>query len=92
MVSFRQRLLNQKTPIIIGIAGDSGSGKTTYSNGIRRMLGTDLVKTITMDGYHKENRQRRLISGKLPLDPQANRLDLFKQHLKLLKRGGQFLI
>lgn len=76
-----------KKPIIIGIAGDSGSGKTTYSNGIRRLLGKDLVKTITMDGYHKENRKKRAITGRLPLDPEANRLDLFCKHLKKLKQG-----
>ena len=73
--------------MLIGIAGDSGSGKTTYSNGIRRLLGTDIVQTITMDGYHKENRAQRAISGILPLDPSANHLDLLKEHLTLLKQG-----
>ena len=85
MDNLRQKLLASKTPIIIGIAGDSGSGKTTYSNGIRRLVGIDLVQTITMDGYHKENRQQRKISGQLPLDPEANKFELFLQHLKALK-------
>lgn len=87
MKDFRSKLYNLKTPIIIGIAGDSGSGKTTYSNGIRRLLGPDLVKTITMDGYHKENRHEREISGILPLDPSANRLFLFRDHLAIIKKG-----
>lgn len=87
MINFREQLTKLTKPIIIGIAGDSGSGKTTYSNGIRRLLGTDLVKTITMDGYHKENREERKISGRLPLDPEANKLDLFYIHLSLLKQG-----
>lgn len=87
MVDFRTRLSTLKTPFIIGIAGDSGSGKTTYSNGIRRMFGTDLVKTITMDGYHKENRIQRLASRHLPLDPNVNNLELLKDHLTRLKKG-----
>jgi phosphoribulokinase len=83
----RLLLTDIKEPIIIGITGDSGSGKTTYSNGIRRLLGTDIVKTITMDGYHKENRIEREKSGKLPLDPNENKLDLLFKHLTDLKKG-----
>lgn len=87
MIDFRSRLTKIMSPIIIGMAGDSGSGKTTYSNGIRRLLGTDIVKTITLDGYHKESRAQRLITGKLPLDADENRLDLLEEHLKKLKEG-----
>ena len=88
MVNFREKLLTLNSPYLIGIAGDSGSGKTTYSNGIRRLLGIDLVQTITLDGYHKENREQRKISGKLPLDPSANNLELLLTHLKALKSGS----
>lgn len=87
MVSFITKLKERHIPILIGITGDSGSGKTTYSNGIRRLLGTDIVKTIDMDGYHKENRKEREKSGHLPLDPSINRLDLLHEHLSLLKSG-----
>lgn len=81
-------LLNQiKEPIIIGIAGDSGSGKTTFSNGIRQLLGPELVQTIEADGYHKENRSQRALSGRLPLDPDVNKLDLILKHIKDLKAG-----
>ena len=88
-MTFRERLKKAEKPLLIGIAGDSGSGKTTYSNGIRRLLGIDLVETITMDGYHKENRQQRKQSGRLPLDPQANKLDLLLEHLEKIKEGRQ---
>src|SRR3989338_10782288 len=81
-------LLKQiKEPIIIGIAGDSGSGKTTFSNGIRQLLGPELVRTIEADGYHKENRVQRAVSGRLPLDPEANKLDLIAEHIKEIKAG-----
>lgn len=80
-------IANIKYPILIGIAGDSGSGKTTFSNGIRELIGSNLVKTIEADGYHKENRQQRKISGKLPLDPEANYLNLLLKHMQMLKEG-----
>ncbi|WP_242060411.1 phosphoribulokinase [Aerosakkonema funiforme] len=86
-ITLRSQIAQLKEPIIIGVAGDSGSGKSTYSNGIRRLLGTDLVSTIEMDGYHKEDREQRRISGRLPLDPEANHLDLLRSHLALLKQA-----
>src|SRR3989344_8622047 len=87
MLNFRELLIRSNSPYLIGIAGDSGSGKTTYSNGIRRLLGIDLVQTITLDGYHKENREQRKLSGRLPLDPEANFLDKILKHLESLKNG-----
>jgi len=77
----------QAPPILIGVAGDSGSGKTTFSNGIRQLLGSDLVETLCTDGYHKEDRAQRQLSGRLPLDPQANHLDQLAMHLQMLKAG-----
>ncbi|OGG05752.1 phosphoribulokinase [Candidatus Gottesmanbacteria bacterium RIFCSPLOWO2_01_FULL_40_10] len=83
-----ENLLNRiKQPFIVGIAGDSGSGKTVFSGGIKSILGKDLVKTIEMDGYHRENRKQREISGILPLDPTANYLDKLKDDLEKVKRG-----
>lgn len=83
----QSRLTKLQTPFIIGIAGDSGSGKTVFSDGIRRILGSNLVRTITMDGYHKENRAQRALSGKLPLDPSANKFDALHDHLLKLKNN-----
>lgn len=83
----RSRLSRLKQPMLIGVSGDSGSGKTTYSNGIRSLIGADIVSTIEMDGYHREDREQRKISGRLPLDPDANHLDLLREHLVSLKAG-----
>ena len=88
----RYRLKQLEAPIIIGVAGDSGSGKTTYSNGIRYLLGTDIVSTLCTDGYHKEDREQRKASGRLPLDPDANHLELLAQHLGDLKQGKAITI
>lgn len=76
-----------KEPIIIGVAGDSGSGKTRFSKGIQKLLGEGFVQTIEMDGYHKENREQRKISGSLPLDPNANKFEVLAYHLEKIKKG-----
>jgi phosphoribulokinase len=88
----QSQLTELHTPFVIGIAGDSGSGKTIFSDGIRRILGPNLIRTITMDGYHKENREQRAKSGKLPLDPGENKLELLQEHLQLLRQGASVAI
>ncbi len=72
---------------IIGIAGDSGSGKTTFANGIRRLFGEDIVSHITLDDYHVYDREMREKLGITPLHPSANNLKLVETHLYMLKRG-----
>ena len=86
-MDIRALLGTYERPILLGVAGDSGSGKTTYSNGIRRLLGNDIVTSISLDGYHKEDRAQRRRSGRLPLDPAANHLELIRSHLAGLRTG-----
>jgi phosphoribulokinase len=71
----------------IGVVGDSGSGKTTFTKGVRNIFGDDLVSTITLDDYHSLDRAGRLAAGVTPLDPRANRIALIEQDLIQLKRG-----
>ncbi|MDZ7810334.1 MAG: hypothetical protein U5L11_09495 [Arhodomonas sp.] len=73
-------------PVMVAVAGDSGSGKSTYARGIERLLGTDMVATLTLDGYHKEDRAARRRSGRSS-DPRANHLPLVREHLAALQRG-----
>jgi phosphoribulokinase len=86
--SLREQLRRSRRPILLGVAGDSGTGKTTYTHGICRLLGNDMVTTIALDGYHVEDRAQRRKSGRLPLDPQANHLDLVVEHLRQLRDGA----
>ncbi|NLA37806.1 MAG: phosphoribulokinase [Methanomicrobiales archaeon] len=72
---------------IIGVAGDSGSGKTTFTRAIRAIFGRDLVSMITTDDYHRYDRQERKKLGITPLIPEANRFDLLEEHLMALKAG-----
>jgi len=71
----------------IGVAGDSGSGKTTFTRGVRNIFGDDLVSTITLDDYHSLDRAGRLAAGVTPLDPRANRIAQLEHDLIQLKRG-----
>jgi len=71
----------------IGVAGDSGSGKTTFTQGIRSIFGDEMVSTITLDDYHSLDRAGRIEPGITALDPRANRLDQLEKDISLLKRG-----
>ena len=72
---------------VFGIAGDSGSGKTTISKGIKRILGEDMVASFSMDDYHSLDRKQRKERNITPLHPDANHLDLLAEHLEALRAG-----
>ena len=71
----------------LGVAGDSGSGKTTFTEGIRSIFGKDLVSTISLDDYHTLDRDSRRKQGLTALNPKANRIDQLEQDLVQLKHG-----
>jgi len=84
---FRKRLENYKGSLIIGVAGDSGSGKSTFTKSISNLLGNDMVSFFSLDDYHLEDRETRKRTGHIPLDPKINNLSLAGEHLKALRRG-----
>ena len=91
MDTIKERLEDIDAFIVVGVGGDSGTGKTTLSNGIRRLLGDDLVSGFSLDDYHKEDRETRRKTGHLPLDPKFNHLDLLAEHLAELRRGKEII-
>jgi uridine kinase len=44
----------QKIPLVIGIAGGSGSGKTTVAQEILKRVGTDNIAYLQHDSYYKD--------------------------------------
>ncbi len=78
-------------PIILGIVGDSASGKTTLTRGIAKILGEDTVTVICTDDYHRYDRQQRAEKGISALHPDCNYLDIIQQHLSLLRTGQAIL-
>src|SRR5579863_6967540 len=73
-------------PVMLGIVGDSGSGKTTITRGLVRVLGEDQVTAICTDDYHRYDRRQRAERDITPLDPDCNHLDILAQHLGHLRR------
>lgn len=86
------RIRRVSHPIILGIVGDSASGKTTLAQGIIEILGADRVLHICTDDYHRFGRDERASRGMTALQPEANYLDIVEQHLRHLRAGEPTLI
>ena len=80
-----------KDPVILGIVGDSATGKTTLASGVAKILGPDRVATICTDDYHRYSRAERAKNGVSALDPRGNYIDIMEQHLKLLRQRQPIL-
>jgi phosphoribulokinase len=78
-------------PIILGVVGDSASGKTTLTRGLVRVLGEENVSHICTDDYHRYDRRQRAELGITPLHPDCNYMDVLSQHLAHLRRGEAIL-
>jgi phosphoribulokinase len=78
-------------PILVGIAGDSGAGKTTLTRGLVRILGEGQVAHVSADHYHRYDRRQRAQHGLTPLNPACNHLDILEQHLRHLRAGEAVL-
>jgi phosphoribulokinase len=85
--NFKDTIAESPYIFTIGVAGDSGSGKTTFTEGIRAIFGRDLVSTVTLDDYHRLDRDGRKREGMTALNPDANRIDLLERDLIMLRRG-----
>lgn len=78
--------MTRKSPIIIGIAGGTGSGKSTFTNRLKDAFG-DQVTVLYHDNYYRAHddmpfEQRK----KLNYDhPDAFETELLLEHLNKLK-------
>jgi len=75
------------TPLVIGIAGGSGSGKTTVAQEILQRVGPDRIAYIQHDSYYKD------LTGLPPTQraavnfdhPNSLETELLIQHVEMLK-------
>lgn len=76
-------------PIIIGVAGGTGSGKTTVSQEILRRVGGGSIAFIQHDSYYRDQSHLPLEErAKLNFDhPDILESDLLVAHLQQLQRG-----
>jgi len=77
------------SPIVIGVAGGSGSGKTTVVRKIVESLGDDGVTVLDHDRYYRDRNDLRLEErAVLNYDhPDALETDLMVRHVRHLKAG-----
>jgi uridine kinase len=76
-------------PLVIGIAGGSGSGKTTVAQTILQRVGPDRISFLQHDAYYKD------LSGLPPAQriqvnfdhPNSLESDLLKEHILQLRNG-----
>ena len=61
-------------PLVIGIAGDSGSGKDTLASAIEGLFGDHSVAQVSGDDYHMWDRDEPLWQTTTHLNPRANDL------------------
>lgn len=82
-------LMKSKSPFIIGIAGGSGSGKTTVAQQILQRIGEERIAFLQHDSYYKdlshlppEERARVNFDH-----PDSLETDLLIHHIQLLRKG-----
>ncbi|KIA90623.1 MULTISPECIES: uridine kinase [Kaistella] len=75
--------------LVIGIAGGTGSGKTTVVNKILQQLNVEGVNVLSQDNYYHDN-QHLTLSEREVLNydhPKSIDFDLLIKHVKALKNG-----
>merc|ERR1712217_936860 len=84
-------------PVMIGVAADSGCGKSTFLRRILGALGTevspghtavgDMMTVICLDDYHINDRAGRKVTGLTALDTKENDFELMDAQMSALKAG-----
>jgi phosphoribulokinase len=82
---------SEQRPILIGIVGESGAGKSTFAAGLARVLGVERTAVICTDDYLRYSRRERAALHITPHDPAANYMDILEQHVDLLRAGEPIL-
>ena len=82
-------LIHRTAPLVIGIAGGSGSGKTTVAQTILQRVGTDRIAFLQHDSYYKDLRglppaQRNEFNFD---HPNSLETELLIKHISALRNG-----
>jgi len=82
----------KSSPIIISIAGDSATGKTTFSNILEQFFGSKFVDKVELDSFHKYERNDPAWETNTHLNPRMNNLLEFKKTILSLINGETQII
>ena len=74
-------------PLLIGIGGDSGSGKTTFSKIVQNLYGTSQTTILRGDDMHKWERGDNNWNEKTHLNPSSNHIHREIEFIRFLKKG-----
>jgi phosphoribulokinase len=77
--------------VLIGVAGDSGCGKSTFLRRLNDLFGKEFMTVICLDDYHSLDRKQRKQTGITALDPRANNFDLMYEQIAALKNGESIM-
>jgi len=90
-----------KRPVIIGVAADSGCGKSTFLRRVLNIFGAEItnahtpqgefITVICLDDYHIHDRAGRRDAMVTALDEVANNFELMASQVKALKEGKSIL-
>lgn len=74
---------------IIGVAGGSGSGKTTFASRLQERIGPEYCSVLGQDSYYIDQSSKfDHDGGSVNFDhPKSLDFDLMSEHLQLLKKG-----
>lgn len=77
-------------PLLIGVAGGSGSGKTTVSHSILDRVGRDCIAYLQHDAYYRDRSALPLVErARINYDhPDSLETDLLIEQLKVLRAGN----
>ena len=80
---------DENTPMVVGIAGGTGSGKTTLSEQILNRLGRDKIAYLPHDAYYRDQKYLPLEERKkVNYDhPDSLETELLVRHIEQLKSG-----
>ena len=78
------------TPFVIGIAGGTGSGKTTVANAIVKSVGAERIAFLSHDAYYRDfvDLPKNILDGKNFDHPDSLESELLVRHLQALKAGA----
>lgn len=80
--------------LIVGVAGGSGSGKTTFARMLQANLGDHFCGIVAQDAYYRDMHEYfDRDGGSVNFDhPESLEFDLLIRHLKALRRGEDILV
>jgi uridine kinase len=77
------------TPFLIGLAGGTGSGKTTVANAIVGRVGEERIAILSHDSYYRDfvDLPKDILDRQNFDHPDSLETELLVRHLKALKQG-----